>query len=229
LSGYAILSLCSVASPLIGLIAMLEKEKKKRAPRGGAPEPGAKRRDAIRDRDDRAQIEFELASGKSVRAIARKYDIDENALYRHRKNLPPQLKAAYLGNALKPGADLEQLKTEESEALLQNLASQRARLLMMQDRALEASNAQAVATLANSIHKNLELVGRYLGELHQHSTKTVVNVRLTPQYLELRNALVKALAPFPEARQAVAAVLHAREGSAAQSIAPALPSPDMIR
>jgi transposase-like protein len=205
-------------------------EKKKRSPRGGAPEPGAKPRTPIRDRDDRGQIEFELASGKSVRAIARKYGIDENALYRHRKLLPPQLKAAYLGNALKPGADLEQLKTEESEALLQNLASQRARLLMMQDQALEEGNAQVVATLAARIHQNLELVGRYLGELHQHSTKTVVNILLTPEYLELRNALVRALAPYPDARRAVAAVLHSREGSAAQSLdVPALPAPEIVQ
>jgi transposase-like protein len=205
-------------------------EKKKRAPRGGAAKPGAPKRTPIRDRDDRGQIEFELASGKSVRAIARKYDIDENALYRHRKLLPAQLKAAYLGNALKPGADLEELKRQESEALLQNLASQRARLLMTQDRALEDNNGQLVANLAGKIHDNLRIVGQYLGELAQHS-KTVVNILLTPEYLELRNALVRALQPFPEARAAVAAVLHSREGSAAQSIAnvPALPAPEIVQ
>jgi hypothetical protein len=114
---------------------------------------------------------------------------------------------------------------------LQSLASQRARLLMMQDQELEAGDSKAVATLAARIHQNLELVGRYLGELHQHSTKTVVNILLTPEYLELRNALVKALQPFPQARAAVAAVLHSREGSAAQSITsvPALPSPEMVQ
>jgi transposase-like protein len=208
------------------------KPKKKRAPKGGLREPGVtKPRTAIRDREDRAQIEHELATGKSVRQIARKYGIDEGALYKHRKNLPPQLKAAYISNFLKPGEDLEKLKTEESEALLQNLAAQRARLLMMQDAELEAGNAQAVATLAGRIHQNLEIVGKYLGELHQHSTKTVLNVMLTPEYLELRNALVRALAPFPEARRAVAAVLHSKEGSAAQNIAnvPALPAPEIVQ
>jgi transposase-like protein len=208
--------------------------KKKRAPRGGAPEPGAKKRTPIRHREDRAQIEHELCSGKSVRAIANKFGVDENALYRHRKLLPPQLKAAYLGNALKPGADLEELKTQESEALLQNLASQRARLLMMQDKALEDGNAQTVATLANGIHKNLELVGRYLGELHQHSTRTVINDLMSAEYLAMRHALIRALAPFPEARRAVAEVLHKMEGEAAQRMAeppiidvtPTLPPPD---
>jgi hypothetical protein len=200
-------------------------QPKKRSPRGGAPEPGAKKRTPIRDRDDRAQIEHALATRQSVRAIARKYDVDENCLYRHRKLLPPQLKAAYIANFLKPGEDLEKLRVTESESLLQNLASQRARLLMMQDQELEAGDSKAVATLAARIHQNLELVGRYLGELHQHSTKTVVNILLTPEYLELRNALVRALAPYPEARRAVAEVLHAREGSAV----PALPAPEIVQ
>ena len=216
-------------------MAMTDEERKKRAQaqRGGLPEPGGKPRKAIRDREDRAQIEYELASGKSVRAIAKKYDIHENSLYRHRKLLPPQLKAAYLSNFLKPGEDLEKLKTQESEALLQNLAQQRARLLMMQDAELEAGNSTAVATLAGRIHQNLEIVGRYLGELQQHSTRTVINVLLSAEYLELRHALVRALAPFPEAKRTVAQVLHQMEGAAAEptaqpqmiDVTPVLPAP----
>lgn len=196
--------------------------KNKRAPIGGAPATPGKNRMPIRDRDDRAQIEFELASGGSVRAIARKYDVHEVALYKHRKKLPPQLKAAFIGRLLKPGVDLEKLKTEESEGLLQSLAQQRARLLLAQDQALEDCNAQAIATLAAGIHRNLELVGRYLGELQQHTTRTVVNVLVSAEYLQLRNALLRALTPFPEARRAVAATLHEVESGVARH---ALPPP----
>jgi hypothetical protein len=39
-----------------------------------------------------------------------------------------------------------------------------------------------------------------------------------PAYIELRVGLVAALAPFPEARQAVAAVLHTIEGKAADAV-----------
>ena len=128
---------------------------------------------------------------------------------------------------------MEKLRTEESEGLLQGLATQRARLLLAQDKALEDDNGQLVATLANGIHRNLELVGRYLGEMQQHSTQTVVNVLLTPQYLELRTKLIRALAPFPGARRAVAATLHETEGVAAArapqapmiDVTPALPAP----
>jgi transposase len=206
---------------------MSKEERRKRAlaQRGGLPDPDATRpRTPLRDREDRGQIEYELASGKSVRAIAKKFNVHEGVLYRHKKLLPPQLKAAYLANFLKPGADLEKLKTEESEAFLQNIAQQRARLLMMQDKAIEDDNAQLVASLAGRILQSQEIVGKYLGELQQHSTKTVVNMMLTPEYLSLRTAIVKALAPYPEAKRAVAQALYTMENNTAQQIA----APKMI-
>jgi hypothetical protein len=45
------------------------------------------------------------------------------------------------------------------------------------------------------------------------------NILIQPAYLEMRVALVGALATFPEARQAVAAVLHRLEDRAAADIA----------
>lgn len=39
---------------------------------------------------------------------------------------------------------------------------------------------------------------------------------MTPEYLELRAALVRALAPYPDAKAAVAAVLHRIESKAAE-------------
>ncbi len=196
--------------------------KKARAPLGGGPTVPGKNRTPIRDRPDRASIEFELASGASVRAIARKYDVHEVALYKHRKKLPAQLKAAFIGRLLKPGVDLEKLKTEESEGLLQSLAQQRARLLITQDTEMEAGNAQAVATLANAIHRNLELVGRYLGELQQHHVHTTISVLVTKEYMELRTALLRALGPFPDARRCVAETLHRLEEGAARRPPPPL-------
>ncbi len=207
---------------------------KPRSPVGGAPPvPGGKRRKSIRDREDRAEIEFKLATGQSVRQIANDHGVHESALHKWRKrNLSPQLCSAYMGRLLKPGVDLEKLKTEESSGLLQSLATQRARLLLSQDAALELENGQLVATLSNAIHRNLELVARYLGEMQQHSTKTVQHVLMTPEYLALRAALIKALAPFPEARRAVAAAFHEAESNAAArtsqqiiDVTPALAAP----
>jgi hypothetical protein len=165
---------------------------------------------------DQARIERDLAIGRPLQRIAKKYGVSKDACWRHKRHLPPQLKAALAGHALRPGEDLEQIRVSESEGLLAQLAAQRARLLISQDAALEAEQFGLVATLAQGIHRNLELVGRYLGEFASHSTQTTISILITPEYLDLRAALLRALAPYGEARRAVAATLQQVEERAAQ-------------
>ncbi len=138
--------------------------------------------------------------------------------------MPPRLKAAHLGKLVKADADLEKLRIEESESLLQNLATQRARLLLLQDHALDTENGGLATQISGAIHRNLELVGKYLGEFAQHQIRTTVSVLVQPEYLELRAALVRALAPYPDAKAAVATVLQKIETKAAER-----PSPPMIK
>jgi hypothetical protein len=148
-------------------------------------------------------------------------------LCRHRKRLPPQLKAAMLAQALRPAVDLDQLRSTEGEGLLANLSAQRARLLLWQDWAASAEQFAIAAAISAQIHRNLELVGKYLGEFAQHHVVSNVSVLLSPQYLELRAALLKALAPHPEAKKAVADALHRIESEAARRTElQALPAPE---
>jgi hypothetical protein len=192
---------------------------RKPAKLGGLPPPGqTKSRTPIRLREDREKIEFDLATGKSIRQLANKYQIHEKSLYKYREKLPPQLRAAYVSQMLAPGVSLEELKVTESEGILKTLAVQRARLFLEQDKAIENENSALVATLSNSITRITELVAKYLGEMQVHSTQTTISVLISPEYLRLRNMLIKALAPFPEARKAVADVLHNEEGGAAARI-----------
>jgi len=74
-----------------------------------------------------------------------------------------------------------------------------------------------VARVANQLHRNLEITGTLLGDLATGST-TINNVVVLPAYIEMRVALVKALAPYPDARRAVASVLHRIESKAADAI-----------
>jgi hypothetical protein len=173
-------------------------------------------RGIIDQHPDRAAIEREIAVGRPARIIGRKYGVHKDAVLRHRKKLPPQLKAALAGRSLRPATDLEKLRIEESDHL-QNLGAQRARLLMMQDQAIENGQPAVVAMLSSQIHTNLALVGRYLGEFAQHQVRTNISILVQPEYLRLRSALVQTLVSFPDARRAVAEVLHRLE---AQSIAP---------
>jgi hypothetical protein len=170
---------------------------------------------------DRGRIEFDLARGVPVRTIANKYSVNLHVLYRYRKKLPPQLRAAHMGARLKAGADLEKLRLDESEALLQNIATQRARLLLMQDSAMDAADHHMAALIAGRILQSIELAGKYLGEFAAHQVRTTVSVLISPEYLEFRTALMRALAPYSEARRAVAMALHTVEAKAAKPPTPA--------
>lgn len=179
-------------------------------------------RSTIENHIDRARIERDLALGRPLARIAKKYGVSKDAAWRHKAKLPPQLKAALAAHALAPTEDLEKLRIDESEGLLASLGAQRARLLIAQDAALESEQFGIVAQLAGGIHRNIELVGKYLGEFASHATMTTISILITPEYLQMRTALVRALAPYREAAAAVAQVLHQIESAAAHR--PALPA-----
>jgi hypothetical protein len=163
----------------------------------------------------RARIELEIAMGKSLRRIARKFHVHVDAVWRHKRKLPPQLKAALAGHTLRPGIDLEKLGIEESEGLLQNLAYQRAKLLLVQDLAVENHEPGIVAQLSAQIHRNLQLVGQFLGAFAEHQLTANISILIQPEYLRLRQVLVQSLQPFPDAKRTVATALHKLEAEMA--------------
>jgi hypothetical protein len=183
--------------------------------------PGRPHHSVIEKHPRRGEIEADIARGVSERVIARKYDISRDVVHRWSKTkIPPQLRAQRYVGLLNATSDLETLRIEESDGLLKNLAMQRARLLLAQDKAIEKQSLMAISYLSAQVHKNLELVGRYLGEFAKHTIQTNVSILIQPEYLRLLSALLQALAPFPEAKFAVVAALHDIEGAAAQGPAP---------
>jgi hypothetical protein len=183
------------------------------APRNRPP------RSKIESDPARPLIERSLAMGVSVARISRRFGYSEKAIVRYRDRMPQQLKAAIVAATLKPKeADLDQLKIDESEGILGNLAHQRARLLLCQDECMEAGAIEQVAMLSRVIHTNIQLSGRYLGLFAQHHVSSQVNILLSEDYLRLRQALILALKPFPEARRAVAEAMHRIEGETASKM-----------
>jgi hypothetical protein len=176
-------------------------------------------RSPIEQDPNRPLIERQLAMGQPAKYVARRFGYTSASILRFRDRMPMQLKAAIVAAALKPKeADLDKLRIDESEGILGNLAHQRARLLLCQDEAMEAGVTHEVGYLANVIHKNIELAGRYLGLFAQHHVNTQVNILVSEDYLRLRQALTLALRPFPDARRAVAEELHKLEGAIAQKM-----------
>jgi len=159
---------------------------------------------------ERAAIDLALARGVSVSALARRYDVSTDSLYRHRKaHLTAQLRAKLIAGP-DIEIDLDRLRESESQSLLANLVAIRHRLFASLDVAEECGDSNMICRVAAQIHQNLELIGKLLGDLGVGST-TVNNVLVLPAYVEMRMELINALRPFPEAARAVAAALHRLE------------------
>jgi transposase-like protein len=167
---------------------------------------------------ERAALDLALVRHVAVSALARRYGVSSDILYRHRKHhIAPQLRARLLAGP-DLDIDLDKLRETESQSLLSHLVALRRRLFAALDLAEESTDLYGITRISSQLHVNLETTARLLGDLGIGST-TINNVLVMPAYVELRVELVRALAPFPQARQAVAEVLHALESRAAADIA----------
>lgn len=166
------------------------------------------------DSPHRARIEFGLARGVPVRALARRFGLSKDCVYRHRKHVSPALMQELRAKALMPAADLERLRIEESSGLLEHLVAQRGHLYRLADTAEELGDIHGACGVHGRITANLELTGKLLDMFASHATSVTQNILVAPQYLSLRQALVQALRPYSEARRAVVAVLREIEGNA---------------
>jgi len=171
---------------------------------------------------ERVRIERLLAAGASVKGTARKFDINYHALRRHWFNhVSVEERAAYIAGT---GAIKDQLETvvaDESLALIDHYRIVRGGLYKGFGAATEVGDCNSLALLAGRLHENFRDCGRLTGEL-QHGPLLNVqnNVLVNPDYTKAIARIVSAVAPFPEAREAVITAL--RDLEAASDPAPAL-------
>lgn len=161
----------------------------------------------------RPEIDHSLANRVSEHRVAKRFGVSRDAIHRHKKkHLPPQLEAALLSqNGNVSVVDLEKLRKSESEGLLQTLVWQKAHVLQQIDNAVANMDPVAVAKFHDVLLKNQQTIAKLVGELAGHTRNIVTNILIMPEYLELRHALMQALAPFPEARKAMASTLQSLE------------------
>jgi hypothetical protein len=154
-----------------------------------------------------------------TRVLTKRFGVSKDALSRHRRrHLSPQQAAALLAAHKPTPVDLEKLQASESEGLLAQLIAQRARLQTYAEQALELGDPKAAVSVERGITANLELVAKLLGQLVQQHEVRSTSILVSPDYIALRHAIVKALQPFPEAARAVGAALHVLESKAATDI-----------
>ena len=171
---------------------------------------------------ERVRIERFLAAGASIKGTARKFAIDYHALRRHWINhVPAEARAAYIAGAGATKDQLEEIVADESLALIDHYRIVRGGLYKGFGTASEIGDSSLLAMLAGRLHENFRDCGRLTGEL-QHGPLLNVqnNILVSPDYSKVIAAIVGAVAPYPEARNAVVAAL--RDLDAASGSAPAL-------
>ena len=143
---------------------------------------------------DRADIDASLVGGEPNRRVAARFALSEASVRRHRADHLPAALTQARAAAEVASADtlLDRLRSLNRETADVLRAAKVARGHDLRLRAIARAE------------KQIELEGRLLGELIDAPT---VNVAVLPEWLGLRAAVLRALAPFPAARLAVAAAL----------------------
>jgi hypothetical protein len=148
------------------------------------------RRCTICSHESVGAIDRALIAGRPIRGIAKTFGASEDAVGRQRAHLPKTLLNAH---------DVaESVRADELLAEATALQAKAWELL----HAAEANDDQRTALMAvREIRGCLELLARVLGEIQDRPMFTLVTAL---EWFVLRGALLTALAPFPEARSAVA-------------------------
>ena len=148
---------------------------------------------------ERRAIDRELVTGHLVnRRIAAQHHLVETSIRRHVANhLPAALVAAAEAEDVAHAIDVvRQLKAINGACLA------------VLDGARRTGDGELVLKAADRVQKQIELQAKLLGELDD---RPQINVLISVEWLAVRSALLEALQPFPQAREAVSARLVALE------------------
>ena len=148
---------------------------------------------------ERDAIDRALVGGASNRSVASLYDVSEASVRRHKANhLPAKLVMAQAAE-----------EVAEADTLLDQVKGLQSRAYSILDRAEEAGELKTALSAIREVRGNLELLAKLLGELDE---RPVVNLTVSPEWLQLRAVIVGALEPHPDALGAVVGALERADG-----------------
>jgi hypothetical protein len=127
-----------------------------------------------------------------------------------------EARAAYIAGAGATKDQLEAIIADESLALVDHFRITRSGLYRAFSAACEAGDGSVLAMLAGRLHENFRDCGRLTGELQRGPLLNIQNnVLVNPDYTKAIARIVSAVAPFPEAREAVIAALRDLDATSA--------------
>jgi len=149
------------------------------------------RRCTVCDHPKRHGIDEALVTGAPYRSVAKRFELSESAVYRHKtEHLPAHLSKAR-----------EAEEAARADDLLEQVRHLQAHALDILECAEKAGDLRTALAAISQARGNLELLGKLAGDLDE---RPVVNVLLSPQWVMIRTTMLKALSAYPEARAAVA-------------------------
>ncbi|MDQ2786843.1 MAG: hypothetical protein M3Y58_17780 [Chloroflexota bacterium] len=149
---------------------------------------------------NREAIDQALIAGEPVRSVASRYvTIGRMAVQRHKdEHLPATLAKAH-----------EAGEVAHADDLLQQVRQLRGKAISILLQAERAGDLKTALMGVREARACVELLAEMEGELNRNP---VVNVILSPEWTRLRAVIIGALAPYPDARLAIAARLVDVEG-----------------
>ena len=158
----------------------------------------------------RPQIDLAIATGLSKRAVAERFGVSRDAVWRHAQaHLTAELRAALATKLLQREGDTRRIHLlEEGAGVTEALKAIRGPLFGLFLAAVDTGDGKAAVALAGRLHENLALVAKLTGELVPHAGTSITTILLSPDFQRLRAELIGVLAHYPEAQAEVTAVFR---------------------
>jgi hypothetical protein len=122
--------------------------------------------------------------------------------------MSPELHAQLMTRGRMTPIELENLRTTESEGVLQHLVAVRARMYGLMDAAELQEDYKGAASIGGHILKNLEITAKLLGDLKTGTVNVTNNMLVMPEFHALRTSIMQALRAHPDARADVVKALR---------------------
>ena len=153
------------------------------------------RRCTVCDHPERHSVDGALVTGAPYRSVAKRFELSESSVYRH--------KTEHLLTHLLKAREVKEIA--QADDLLDQVRDLQAHALDILERAEKAGDLRTALAAISQARGNLELLGKLAGELDE---RPVVNLNISPEWLELRAVIVGALEPHPAAHRAVLRALE---------------------
>ena len=147
--------------------------------------------------------------------VSAKYGVSRDSLHRHmHRHVSEDLRAEYLSGV--PLRELAERAASEGVSVLGYLSVIRSTLMTQFQLAASVNDKNGTAIFAGRLNETLRTIGQLSGELGDMAMRSVtingnINILNNPVLANLQANILKALAPFPDARNAVVSALRAMD------------------